>query len=118
MARNFKPSVPFNVPMRLLIPAYTYVKGVEKKTFPAPEDSPLFFGSFRTFGGSESLSNDVYTVIATAVIDTWYRPDIKADCRIYLLEGDETFEIVNEPENIDRRNQYLQFKVRKIGANA
>lgn len=118
MARNFKPAVPFNVAMRLLIPTETYVKGSMKKVFPKPEDSPLFFGSFRTFGGSESIENDIYSVISTAVIDTWYRPDIKPNCRIYILESDETYEIVNDPENIEKRNQFLQFKVKKIGANA
>lgn len=118
MARNFRPDAPFNVAMRLLIPTETYVKGSVKKVFPEPDDSPLIFGSFRTFGGSESIENDVYTVVSTGVVDTWYRPDIKPNCRIYLLDSDETYEIVNDPEDIEKRHQYLQFKVRKVAANA
>ena len=118
MVRSYKPAAPFNVAMRLLIPTETYVKGSIKKVFPEAKDSTLFFGSFRTFGGSESIENDVYTVVSTGIIDTWYRPDIKANCRIYLLESDETYEIVNDPEDIEKRHQFLQFKVRKVEANA
>jgi head-tail adaptor len=118
MARNFRPSAPFNVPMKLLVPTETVVSGTTKKAFPNPSDVPdtaLFFASFRTFGGTENVQNGVYTLINTAVIDTWYRPDIKANCRIYLCETEQTYEIISDPEDIDMRHQYLQFKVRKIG---
>ena len=115
MARNFKASAPFNVPMKILIPTSERVQGVVKKSFTNPDDSDLFFGSFRTFGGTESTENGVYTLIDTATIDTWYRPDIKADCRIYLCETEQTYEIISDPEDIGMRHQYLQFKVRKVG---
>lgn len=118
MARNFKPSAPFNVPMKLLVPVETVVTGTTKKTFSDPESSELFFASFRTFGGTESERNGVYTLIDTAVIDTWYRPDIKGNCRIYLCETEQIYEIISDPEDIDMRHQYLQFKVRKVGGKA
>lgn len=112
---RYKPAVPFNVPFKLLVPTYSKVSGVSTKTFPAPENGILFYGSFRTFGGTERTSNDVYTIVNTGVIDTWYRPDIKADCQIYLCDSGEIYDIISDPENIDRRNQYLQFKVQKTG---
>ena len=112
---NYKPGMPFNVPMKILKPEVKKVQGVTKKSFSDPETSELFYGSFRTFGGTENLSNDVYTVIDTAIIDTWYRPDIKADCKIYLCDSGAEYEIISDPENINMRNQYLQFKVRKVG---
>lgn len=119
MARNYRPSAPFNVPMKLMIPTETVVSGTTKKIFPLIEDIPdetgLFFGSFRTFGGTENTRDGVYTLIDTAVIDTWYRPDIKANCRIYICETGQTYEVLSDPEDIDMRHQYLQFKVRKIG---
>ena len=118
MSRTFKPATPFNVPMKLLIPTTTIVKGTPTKTFPDPKDAPLFFGSFRTFGGTENLENDIYTVVATATIDTWYRPDIKANCRIYICDTDEIYEVVSNPENVYMRGQYLQIKVQKIGGAA
>lgn len=118
MARNYKPSAPFNVAMRLLKPVATVVTGVTKKVFPDIEDSELFFGSFRTFGGTESMADGVYTVMNTAVIDTWFRPDITADCQIYLCETEQIYDIVSDPEDIDFRHQYMQFKVKKAGGKA
>lgn len=118
MARNYKPSAPFNVPMKLLVPVETLVTGITKKTFSDPETSEMFFGSFRTFGGTENIENGVYTLINTAVINTWYRPDIKANCRIYICETEQQYEIISDPEDVNMRHQYLQFKVRKIGGKS
>lgn len=115
MARNFKPSVPFTVAMKLLVPVTVQQYGVTKKTFSNPDESELFFGSFKTFGGTENLKDDVYTVINTGVVNTWYRPDIQADCQIYLCDSGQTYDIVSDPEDIDFRHQYLQFKVQKVG---
>lgn len=115
MARNYKPTAPFNVAMRLLIPTTTMIKGTAVKTFTEPSEAPVFFGSFRTFGGSESTSNDVYTIFNTATIDTWYRPDIKADCRIQICETGEVYDVIGNPEDISMRHQYLQIKVEKVG---
>ncbi len=121
MAKGFKPSAPFNVPMKLLIPTEQVVTGTTKKVFPLPSEVPddcLFFGSFRKFGGTENIQNGVFTIIATAVIDTWYRPDIKANCRIYICETDQVYEVISDPEDINMRHQFLQFKVKKIGGKA
>lgn len=122
MARKFKPNMPFVVPMKLLKPSSQMVKGTLKKTYPNPDDVSdseyLFFGSFRTFGGTETIENGVYTLVNTATIDTWYRPDIKANCRIYLCDSEETYEIVADPEDIERRHQFLQIKVKKVGGKA
>ena len=119
MPRSYKPSVPFNVPMKLLVPVDSSAYGTGKKTFPNPADVPdeeyLFYGSVRSFGGTENFRDNVYTIIATATIETWYRPDIKADCRIYLCDTGETFDIKGEPEDINFRHQYLQLKVQKVG---
>lgn len=114
----YKPALPFNVSMMLLVPTTTRVQGVAKKAFPKPEEGLPFNGSFRTFGGTERITNDVYTIEATATIDTWYRPDITSDCHIYICQTGQTYEIISEPENIDMRNQYMQFRVRKVGGRA
>jgi head-tail adaptor len=60
----------------------------------------------------------VIEIDATATIDTWYRPDIKADCRILLCDTEQMYDIISEPEDIDMRHQFLQFKVRKVGGKA
>ena len=116
--RNYRPVTPFNVPMRLLVPTTVMVKGVAKKVFSDPAESFQFFGSFRTFGGTETTVNDIFSVIDTATIDTWYNPSFKADCRIYLEETGEIYEILATPENIERRNQYLQIRCRKYVGGA
>ena len=117
MAKAYKVSSPFDVPMKCLIPVDTKVKGVTKKTFPDPTDTkiPVFFGSFKTYGGTENFSNEVYTVYDTAIIETWYNPTITADCRIYLMETGEEWDVISRPENIGMRHQYMQLKVQKVG---
>lgn len=115
MARRFKP-LPFNVAMRLLKPTNTIVKGVRKSVYPEdPHTGTLLFGSFRTFNGSENWSNEVYTIENTGTIDTWYNPEIKSDCRIYIEDTGEEWQIISEPEDIEMRHQFMQFKVQKVG---
>lgn len=115
MARGYQPATPFITPMRLLIPAERYVKGVRKFDYPDPDTAPMIYGSFRSFGGTEQTVNGVYTIVDTAVIDTWYRPDIQANCRVCLCETEECYEVIGTPENISMRNQFLRFRVRKVG---
>lgn len=113
--KGYKPTTPYNVPMLLQIPTYTKVDGVEKKTF---ADGGLIFGSFRTFGGTERDVNGVISVENTAVIETWFRPDIKSNCRLYIPSLGVVFEIMGVPENINMQNQRLKFKVIAIEGGA
>lgn len=117
----YRPSAPFTVPMKLLVPVTSDPYGVTTKTFTDPEDIPddqVFFGSFRTFGGTEGVRDGVITLVNTAVIDTWFRPDIQANCRIYLCDNQQIYDIISDPEDIEFRHQYLQFKVQKVGGKA
>ena len=115
--RGYRPKSPFNVPMRLLNPTYSKVKGVKQTTYPEPKDAPQIFGSFRTFGGSDSTENGVYTVVDTATIETWYRPDINSDTVIYVEETERRYEIIGSPENIEMRHQFLVFRAKAVGSN-
>lgn len=112
---EYKPSGPFNVPLFLFVPTVTTVKGSSKKIY--SENGELIYCSFRTFGGTEKVVNDVLTVEDTAVIETWFRPDIKSDCKLKDAGGLE-YEILGTPENINKRNQYLRFKIRSIRGGA
>lgn len=107
----FKPSLPFSVPMRVLIPTYANTQGVRVKAFPAVSDGIRINGSFKTYGGTEREINGVYGIEDTANVETWYRPDIKSDCRIVLESTGAVYDILGEPENIEMRNQYCVFKV-------
>ena len=116
MARQFSVFSPFEVAMKLLKPIETKVKGVVKKTFPDPDTiKEVFFADFKTYGGSEYMSNDVYTVFDTGTVRTWYNPEITSDCRVYLCDTGEVFEIKTRPEDINMRHQFMSFKVQKIG---
>lgn len=115
--RVYQTKAPFNVAMKLLIPTESLKKGTTVKTFDE-ENAPTIYGTFRTFGGTELVDNGVMTIIDTATISTWYRPDITAECRIKVLQTGEVYDIIGTPENIAMRNQFLQFKVRKAGGKA
>lgn len=116
MARRFSVYAPFEAALKLLIPTETKDKGVVKKTFPEPKDvENVFFGSFRTFGGTENTSNGIITVFETGEIQTWYDPAITSDCRVYLCDTGEIFEIISRPEDINMRHQYMTFRVQKVG---
>lgn len=112
----FKPSTPYNVPVKLLTPRYETVKGVRKKIF--PDDGELLYCSFKSYGGTERDVNGVYSIEDTASVETWYRPDITSECAIMLAESGKVYEIIGEPENINMRNQYCKFKVRRVKGDA
>lgn len=111
---EYKPSL-FNVPMFLFIPQYVTAKGSTKKVY--PETGELIYCSFKTYGGTETAINGVYAVEDTASIETWFRPDITSECILCTAEGAK-YEIINTPENINMRNQWLKCKVRRVKGGA
>ena len=78
----------------------------------------FFFGSFKTYGGTEKTVNGVYSIEDTANIETMYRPDITGVCRIARAEDKAVFDIINEPEDINQRHQFLKFKVKRLKGGA
>ena len=115
---NYRPNLPFSTPLVLLIPTYTKANGVRTKVLPELADGVKIFGTFKTYGGTEKTVDGIYSITDTAVVETWYRPDITSDCIIALADTGAKYEILNEPENIDRRNQFLKFKVQRIKGGA
>lgn len=120
---SYKPSFPLNVPLVLLTPTTTTVTGVTKKEFPTIDEAlkdknNIIYASFKTYGGTERDVNGVYSIEDTANIETWFRPDIKSECRVAIAESGAIYEIIGEPENINMRNQFLKFKVKRIKGGA
>lgn len=109
----YRPKEPFTTPLLLLNPTYDTVKGVTKKEY---EPVDYINCSFKSYGGTETTVNDVYSVIDTVNIETWYRPDITSASRLQL--GDNVYEVIGVPENISQRNQYLKFKIRSVRGGA
>lgn len=118
---SFKPKLPYNTAAKLMKPYYSKVKGVRKKNYcqlhEIPECDRINI-SFKTYGGTEQQVNNSYSIVDTANVETFFRPDIRSDCRIVLLDTKAEYEIIGEPENIDMKNQYLKFKVRRVKGGA
>ena len=110
---DFKPSFPYSTPVELLIPVYTQTATGTSKTYPAK--GIRINCSFKTFGGTEANTKYAFSVLNTAQVETWFRPDIAEDCRIKLLPTGEVYEVVGKPENISMRNQFCKFRVRALG---
>ena len=109
---------------RLQTPTSDKVLGVSKKTY--TEIAGVVMVNWKSYGGTETTNNGVLSVEDTAQIVCWYRPDIRSDCRLVRLSDgfDENgqpkavYEIIGEPENIEMRNQFLKFKVRRVAGGA
>lgn len=115
----YRPTTPFNVPMFLLIPTTTTVNGVRKKVYPQASAGILFYGTFKTYGGTEREVNGIFSVEDTAKIETWFRPDLTSNCRVALANNPTSiYDVVGEPENIEMRNQYLSFRVTRVKGGA
>ena len=111
----YKPKQPFNVPAKILTATKTKVNGVIQKAF---VDGSTFFCSARSYGGTERVVNNVYSIEDTMQIETYYRNDIHASDRIKLLDDNSEWDIISDPENIERRNQFLVFKIRRVAGGA
>lgn len=111
--KQFIPDLPYSVFAELLNPQEKTEKGSVKKSYIKIDD---IYISFRTFGGTETVKNDILVVENTATVQTWYRPDITAGSRLKI--GGLEYDILGTPENINMTNQYLQFKVRAVKGGA
>lgn len=102
--------------MKLQQPVFVKGYGVNSKTW---QDTDLLIRcNFKTFGGTEKNVNNILIVEDTAQIVCWFTPEIKSDCRLVRMSDNAVFEILGEPENIEMRNQFLKFKIRRVKGGA
>ena len=97
---------------RLQTPVSGKAFGVSTKTY--ADASGVVMVNWKSYGGTETSSNGVLSVEDTAQICCWYRPDIRSDCRLVRLSDGAVYEVIGEPENIEMRNQFLKFKVKRV----
>lgn len=103
-------------PVKLLVPTSVEKKvGVERYIYPT--DGDVIFVNWKSFGGTESVVNGILSIIDTATVTTWYRPDIAAKCRLRREDG-AVYEIVSEPENIELGGKFCRFKVQRAKGGA
>lgn len=96
----------------LFIPTSSKVNGVQVHKYPG--EGKRFFASVKSYGGSEHVSNDLLVIEDTIVLTTWYRPDIRPNCRVKVLPAGAVYEIIGEPENWDMRGQFLVCKCKRV----
>lgn len=107
----YKPNFPYNVKAQILKATTEKKRGVVQKTF---VEGATFFCSCKGYGGTEKVINDKYVIEDTLIVETYYRNDISGQDKILLLDDNSEWEILSNPENIDRLNKWLKFKVRRI----
>lgn len=101
--------------LQLLVPTTEKSYGVEKKVY---AEDMTFSCNFSSYGGTESVSNDILSVIDTAQVVCWYNPRITSDCRVKKLENGAVYDIIGEPENLEDNNMLMQFKIRRVKGGA
>lgn len=109
--KQYTPNVPFNVPAMHMKRTVEKINGMNQESF---SDAGMFYCAAKSYGGTEKIVNDVYVIEDTWTIDTWYNPAIKKGDHIRFLDDNSEFEVLASPENINRRGQYMRFKVSMI----
>lgn len=112
MAKSYQPQVPFSTPAMHLKRSVRKVNGVNRESF---KEQAMFYCSAKSYGGTEKVVNGVYVVEDTWTIDAWYNPSFGKGDRIRFLDDNTEYEILASPENINRRGQYMRFKVVRVG---
>lgn len=113
--RDYKPSLPYTTPAELInSDGIEVIKGVERNKY--PETGEEIFCSYKSFGGTEIEKNGILSVLDTATVETWYRPDIIASSRLKI--GGRLYQVLGTPENINMRNQFCVFKVQAVRGGA
>lgn len=105
---SYKPQVPFNVPFKILSLEKVFINGVNTQEY--VELETIYYCGVRSFGGTEKVINNVYVIEDTIEVDTYYIPILKNKDRIKLLDDNSIYEVINTPENIQRKNLYMKFK--------
>lgn len=108
----YRPARAFTTPFMILNPTIKESMGKQIKAYPTEGD--VIHCSFVTYGGTEAVVNDVWTVQETANIECWYRPDINANTRLKRCEDGKLFNLLSDPEDIEYRHQFLKFKVESV----
>lgn len=109
---EYKPNLPFNVPFHILSLEKVFINGVKSQKY--MENDATYFGSVKSYGGTEKTVNGVYVIEDTIVVDMWYTPNLKTKDRIKLLEDGSVYEVMNTPEDINRHHKWMQFKAVRV----
>ena len=113
MAKQYEANLPFDIPALHLKRSLEKINGANQEVFTEAEKP--FYCSAKSYGGTEKVVNDLVVIEDTWTVDAFYNPAFGKGDRIRFLDDNSEFEILANPENINRRGQYMRFKVRSIG---
>lgn len=110
----YRPSIPFTSPFVLLEPTLHNVNGAVKKEY---TETISFLAGVKSYGGTEKVENGVLVVADTITVETWYRPEIQANCRIRNQITGKEYDLL-PIDNIEERNQFIRFKAQATRGGA
>lgn len=113
---KLKQSRDMNTPAVVIIPAISNQQGKTIKDYANPTETFPIFCSFKTFGGTETVNNNVIMIQDTAEVVTWYDPRIVSACRLEVEGGQ--YDVLGSPENIDKANMFLKLKIQRVRGGA
>lgn len=92
----------------------TTVNGAEKVSY--IDANPFIdYCQWKGKGGTEGQSSGTYTIHDTAEVVMWYRSDISQKDRLLLNNNpDLAYEIISPVDNVEQRNMWLYFKVKRV----
>ena len=117
---DYTPKVNLNVPITIKKPVDLDSNDQIKYELISNNDVPIvFMVEWKGVYGNEVFSAYAENSAEIATITMRYHPDIKADCLVVdpvAVDPAEskTYEIIGTPDNIGKRNQWLQFKIRRF----
>ena len=114
---KLKQSRDLRTPATIIVPNFNIQQGRTIKDYDNPQEKFNIFCNFKTYGGSEVRNNNLFVVYDTAEVVTWYDPRITSKTRLKLEDG-AIYDIIGEPENIDRANVFCKFKVQRVKGGA
>lgn len=109
----YKSQGPYNVWFQLLKRVVVYKAGHNIETYKVAFKSKCSLINYSTNDVNQA---NLKNTSATWSFETRYHPEIKKGDRIKILNTDEVFDIVGEPENVRMLNKYIKCKlVRAVG---
>lgn len=118
ISTKLKQSYDMRTAAYIVVPTIIHQQGKSVKTFSSPKERFGIFCNFKSYGGSEVVNNGVIMVMDTAEVVCWYDPRIKAACRLQLADSGAYYDIIGEPEDIDKAHMFCKFKVQRVKGGA
>lgn len=107
----YVPTGVLNTPCRIHHAEYEVVNGVNTPCY-IPDEKVIFLAC-KSYGGSEKVVDNQYTIIDTMTFVGYYDPTLKAQDLIEIVKDGTKWEILNTPENVDLRGAFMTFKARR-----